>query len=80
MLQDEKEYILATIPKTAKRGDLPLPPMISIFTNLPFMAIFVSHAVHNWGYFTLMTGIPLYLNNILHFSLTSVRRIIVSKD
>ena len=70
--KEEKEYILASNPKSLKKEDLPFPPLVSIFTNRPFLGITISHAIHNWGFFTLMTGIPQYLNSILHFSLAKV--------
>ena len=52
--------------------DLPKPPYKSIFTCVPFLALMVSHMGQSWGYYTLLTEIPTYLQDIQHFSLQSV--------
>lgn len=37
----------------------------------PVWAIFIVEFGHNWGFYVLLTNLPTYMNNILHFSLKS---------
>ncbi|KAF5292856.1 hypothetical protein FQR65_LT11108 [Abscondita terminalis] len=47
-------------------------PWVKIVTSLPFWAILIAHMGHNYGYETLMTELPSYMNQVLRFSLKSV--------
>ncbi|KMY94944.1 putative inorganic phosphate cotransporter isoform X1 [Drosophila simulans] len=40
-------------------------PWLSFFTSPAFLVLIVSHSVHNWGFWTLLTEIPSYMKNIL---------------
>ena len=71
----EKRYIESNIILTANAfpgGRLPTPPIKAMLTSLPFWAIMIAHIGQNWGFYTLLTEIPSYLQNIQHFSLQSV--------
>ncbi|KAJ8931055.1 hypothetical protein NQ314_016084, partial [Rhamnusium bicolor] len=46
-------------------------PWKAIFTSLPFWAILVAHCGQNWGFWTLFTEIPSYMQNILNFNIAS---------
>lgn len=46
-------------------------PWRSIFTSLPFWSLILVHAGHNWGYWTLLTKIPVYMKFILKLDLKS---------
>ncbi|KAJ8946318.1 hypothetical protein NQ318_004207 [Aromia moschata] len=46
-------------------------PWLSILTSLPFWAILICHCGENWGYWTLLTEIPSYLQQILNFDIAS---------
>jgi len=50
-------------------------PWVDIFTSLPMWAVIIAHCGMNWGYFTLLTEMPSYINSILKFDLKSVSRI-----
>lgn len=41
--------------------------------SLPLWAVIVSQMCSNWSYYTLLTSLPTYMDNILHFDLKSVR-------
>lgn len=47
-------------------------PWIAIFTSLPMWAVVVAHCGQNWGFWTLLTEMPSYMNSILKFDLKSV--------
>ncbi|XP_070504440.1 sialin-like [Chironomus tepperi] len=44
-------------------------PWKAIFTSLPLWAIIVAHTSYMWGYTTLVTQLPSYLDEVLHFNL-----------
>jgi len=48
-------------------------PWGPIAKSLPVWAVAIAHFTNNWGYYTLLTCLPLYLKNILHFDMKSVR-------
>lgn len=48
-------------------------PWKSVFTSLPVWAIVVAHFCENWGFYTLLTELPTYMKNRLHFDLGRVR-------
>ena len=49
----------------------PLYPWWSIVTSLPFWAILIAHMGQNYGYETLMTLLPTFMKQILHFDIKS---------
>ncbi|XP_062375636.1 sialin [Sardina pilchardus] len=44
-------------------------PWRSILTSLPLWAIVVAHFSYNWTFYTLLTLLPTYMNDILGFSI-----------
>lgn len=48
---------------------IPGVPWKSIVKSMPFYAILLAHMGHNYGYETLMTELPTYMNQVLRFSL-----------
>ncbi|GIY43899.1 hypothetical protein CDAR_120361 [Caerostris darwini] len=43
-------------------------PWKSIFKSPPVWALIVTHFGQNWGFYTLLTDMPTYLSNVLHFN------------
>jgi hypothetical protein len=56
-----------------KRDNLPIP-WRKISTSIPVWAILVAHCCQNWGFYTLLTELPTYMKQILHFDIKTVRR------
>lgn len=54
--------------------DLPATPWKSILTSWPVWALIVVEAGHDWGGFTIITDLPKYMSDVLHFSITEVSR------
>ncbi|XP_071038096.1 putative inorganic phosphate cotransporter isoform X4 [Parasteatoda tepidariorum] len=52
----------------AKSKDMKIP-WKSIWTSLPMWAVIVAHFGNNWAFYTLLTMMPTYLSNVLHFDL-----------
>ncbi|GJQ86527.1 hypothetical protein Trydic_g10427 [Trypoxylus dichotomus] len=44
-------------------------PWKSIFASLPVWAIVVSHFSENWGFYTLLTQLPMFMKDMLNFDL-----------
>ena len=57
----------------AKGGQPALPPIGAIFTSVPVLALFAAQALNNYGFATLMNGIPTYLNDVQGLPLDKVR-------
>jgi len=39
---------------------------------MPVWAVAIAHFTNNWGYYMLLTCLPKYLKEILHFDMKSV--------
>ncbi|KDR11545.1 Putative inorganic phosphate cotransporter [Zootermopsis nevadensis] len=46
-------------------------PWLEICTSLPLWAVVIAHCGQNWGFWTLLTEMPSYMNSILKFDLQS---------
>lgn len=67
--RQEKEFILRSLG--TERGE-PRPksvPWRSVLTSVPVWALVVTHMAQNWGFYTLLTELPTYMKNILHFNI-----------
>ena len=47
-------------------------PWRSILTSVPVWALVVTHFGQNWGYYTLLTQMPRYFQQVLRFDLKEV--------
>lgn len=47
-------------------------PWKTILTSGPVWALVIGGAGHDWGAFTLISDLPKYMNDVLHFSVTEV--------
>ncbi|XP_069941800.1 sialin isoform X2 [Cherax quadricarinatus] len=66
---DEKIYIQTSLNQTPDNTKVQVIPWRHILTSLPFWAIFIVHIAQNWGFYTLLTELPTYMKNILHFNI-----------
>lgn len=77
ILEEEKVYIMSNIYDEESKthntpdGKLPVPPYKHILLSVPTVATVVTTMCHHYGFYTLLTMTPTYLNNIQHFSLDS---------
>ena len=71
IVYDDSEPII-TISETKKKPKIPIK---AIFTSVPFYAILIVHCCQNWGFYTLLTEMPTYLSQILHFDIKTVNSI-----
>ncbi|KAM6899795.1 sialin [Xenentodon cancila] len=68
--KEERDYIIESIG-TQGPGHSWSVPLLSIMLCVPLWAIIVTQMCSNWSYYTLLTSLPTYMNNILHFDLQS---------
>ncbi|KAG8444899.1 hypothetical protein GDO86_009887 [Hymenochirus boettgeri] len=62
----EKEYILSSLQnQLSKQKSVPWCAMLK---SLPLWAIIVAHFSYNWTFYTLLTLLPTYMNEILRFN------------
>ncbi|XP_035743008.1 putative inorganic phosphate cotransporter [Vespa mandarinia] len=47
----------------------PLVPWRHMFTSVPFWALVAAQVGHDWGFFTMVTDLPTYMNNVMKFSI-----------
>ena len=72
-LKEEAAYIKAVVPQSADSKALPFPPLCQMLMSPAVISLIIVYMASTWGYYTLFTGTPTYLNNIQHFSLETVR-------
>ncbi|XP_063536211.1 putative inorganic phosphate cotransporter isoform X4 [Cydia strobilella] len=64
----EKKYILSSLWGAAGSSSPPIP-WSKILLSMPFWAIMLAHMGQNYGYETLMTELPTFMRQVLHFSI-----------
>lgn len=67
--KEELEYIQATRGTEETAVNFRDIPWKSIFTSLPVYGIIIAHFSENWGFYTLLTELPSYMKDVLHFDL-----------
>ncbi|XP_069956844.1 sialin-like [Cherax quadricarinatus] len=66
--QIERDYIFATLGDTKDKKAPPVP-WRSVVVSVPFWAILVSGMLNNWGFFILLTDLPLYMKQMLQLDI-----------
>ena len=44
-------------------------PWKEIFKSLPVWAVIMAHFTENWGFYTFLTELPTFLNDVLHYNM-----------
>uniref|UniRef100_A0A182S8R8 Major facilitator superfamily (MFS) profile domain-containing protein n=1 Tax=Anopheles maculatus TaxID=74869 RepID=A0A182S8R8_9DIPT len=65
---EEKDYIEKSLGDTISKSKL-LPPITSLATSLPFLALLVLHFGNLWGLYFLITAAPKFMSEVLGFKL-----------
>lgn len=68
MSAQEREFILASLRKQTTSKKVPIP-WKSIFTSTAVWAIVGAQFAEGWGFFTIQTQLPQFLNDALKFDL-----------
>ncbi|XKL69543.1 hypothetical protein PGB90_007312 [Kerria lacca] len=65
----EKKYLADTVTDvTDERRNLPLTPWKRILTSPAVWGVILAQIGHDWGLFTIITDLPKYMKQVLHFS------------
>ena len=65
----ELEYLQNTIGLTERQMSDAPPPWRAMLTSRPVWAIIIAHFTENWGFYTLLTCLPMFLRDVLGYSL-----------
>jgi len=65
----EREYIEQSLEHCPTSAKLPTP-WKKILTSLPFWACAIAQFANNWGGYTLLTCLPMYMHDVLQFDIT----------
>lgn len=68
--EEERDYIINSIGAQGTGHGWKVP-LLSMMTSVPLWAIIITQMCSNWSYYTLLTSLPAYMDNILHFDLQS---------
>ncbi|KAG7208912.1 hypothetical protein KM043_015092 [Ampulex compressa] len=69
---EERKYIensLRTVENSGEQQEKLSVPWKDIFTSVPMWALIIAHCGQNWGYWTLLTEMPSYMNAVLNFKI-----------
>lgn len=68
--ESEKNFIVESLKNVKGQKNTVKTPWKAIFTSRPVYAIAITHFAYNYGYYTLLTQLPMYMRDILKFDLT----------
>ncbi|CAG9125847.1 unnamed protein product [Plutella xylostella] len=66
--KEERDYIQGSLGHVEGQKQV-ATPWRSMATSLPFLALLAVHAGQTYGFWTLMTGIPSYMSQVLGFDI-----------
>ncbi|KAL5748014.1 hypothetical protein ACOSQ2_025311 [Xanthoceras sorbifolium] len=70
----ELEYILNKKQKPLQVENKPkttkvIPPFRRLLSKMPTWSIIVANAMHSWGFFVILSWMPIYFNSVFHVDL-----------
>lgn len=63
---DEKNYLRKELGPSRQSKDKVIP-WRAILTSAPVWALVAAQIGHDWGFFTMVTDLPIYMNDVLRF-------------
>ncbi|XP_001947560.2 putative inorganic phosphate cotransporter [Acyrthosiphon pisum] len=66
----EREYLKKSIGSLERKRELPSTPWKSILTSWKIWALIFIEVGHDWGAFTIISDLPKYMSDVLHFSIS----------
>lgn len=64
----ELEYLRTTIGVSLEESAMS-PPWMAMMTSKAVWAIILAHFAENWGFYTLLTGLPMFMRDVLHYKM-----------
>jgi ACS family sodium-dependent inorganic phosphate cotransporter len=71
----EKEFILQNTQQQLSNNHKFNAPWRAILTSRACWALFIVHTCSNYGFYTYLTSIPKYMNEVLKFDIKFVSKI-----
>ncbi|XP_037549458.1 sialin [Nematolebias whitei] len=68
--EEERDYIVNSIGAQGTGHGWSVP-LLSMVLSVPLWAIIITQMCSNWTFYTLLTSLPTYMNDVLHFDLQS---------
>jgi MFS family permease len=72
--ENEKVYIIESIPEFHQIKKTPKMPWIPLLTSRPSLAVIIADFCSSWGFYMFLTQTPYYLEETLDFDLRSVQK------
>ncbi|XP_063242875.1 putative inorganic phosphate cotransporter isoform X2 [Bacillus rossius redtenbacheri] len=66
---DEKLYIQASLERISSANKGFKTPWRYIMTSVPMISLILAHCGQNWGFWTLLTEMPSYMNHVLKYDI-----------
>jgi len=67
----ERDHLVAAVgTRAADSADKPRTPWRKVLTSRPLWACCVAKFAHNWGYHTILEGLPMFYYDVLGFNMT----------
>uniref|UniRef100_T1HJF2 Major facilitator superfamily (MFS) profile domain-containing protein n=1 Tax=Rhodnius prolixus TaxID=13249 RepID=T1HJF2_RHOPR len=70
--QKEKEYIESNLVASSADSKKMKIPWKNICTSIPMWALLIDHLAYNWGFWTLLTFIPTYIQGVFNSHIEAV--------
>ncbi|VDP31837.1 unnamed protein product [Soboliphyme baturini] len=67
--EHELDYITEGTQGCGSKREVPEVPWIKILLSVPVWTIVVLHVTQNWGFYTMLTYLPKFMNQFLQFQL-----------
>ncbi|XP_054282826.1 putative inorganic phosphate cotransporter isoform X2 [Macrosteles quadrilineatus] len=67
--EEERAYLEETIGCTKRDKDLGGTPWKTLLTSAPVWALIIGECGHDWGLYTMITDLPKYMNDVMHFNI-----------
>ncbi|KAK5883235.1 hypothetical protein CesoFtcFv8_019589 [Champsocephalus esox] len=68
--KEERDYIIKSIESQGTGHGWSIP-LLSMSMSVPLWAIIITQMCANWSYYTLLTSLPSYMDNVMHFDIKS---------
>ncbi|KAF7643176.1 hypothetical protein LDENG_00244060 [Lucifuga dentata] len=68
--KEERDYIIKSVGPQGTGHGWSVPALQMLLSG-PLWAIIITQMCSNWSYYTLLTSLPTYMDNVLHFDLKS---------
>ncbi|KAJ4849933.1 putative anion transporter 4, chloroplastic [Turnera subulata] len=62
---DKRQMPVKSVPKTT----VIVPPFSRLLAKMPTWSVIVANAMHSWGFFVILSWMPIYFNSIYHVDL-----------